>query len=90
MQIFVKVTNLIKNNNLMNTLTFTVNKYDTLNLLLERISERINIQSKYIYLLYPQKNSSPPSPDKATLILSFIDLNSKNVGICDESPNGSS
>ena len=52
MQIFVKVTNLIKNNNLMNTLTFTVNKYDTLNLLLERISERINIQSKYIYLLY--------------------------------------
>ena len=55
MQIFVKVTNLIINNNLMNTLTFTVNKYDTLNLLLERISERINIQSKYIYLLYAGK-----------------------------------
>jgi hypothetical protein len=55
MQIFVKPANIIKDNKMLNTLTFTVNNYDTLNLLLERISERINIQSKYIYLLYAGK-----------------------------------
>ena len=41
------------------------------------------------YLLYPPNNSSPPSPDKATETWDFASLETKRVGICDESANGS-
>ena len=41
------------------------------------------------YLLYPPNSSSPPSPDKATETSDLASLETKRVGICDESANGS-
>ena len=43
---------------------------------------------KYKYLLYPQNISSPPSPERATVIF-FANSDKINVGICKESENGS-
>ena len=42
------------------------------------------------YLLYPPKSSSPPSPDKQTVISLFTSLDNKKVGNWLESENGSS
>ena len=56
MQIFVKPTNIIKNNETMNTLTCTIKKNDNIFLLLKKVSEKIKIPINKMYLVYSGKN----------------------------------
>src|SRR5262249_5395755 len=41
------------------------------------------------YRLYPANSSSPPSPDNATVTCLRVNSQTRQVGICDESANGS-
>ena len=54
MQIFVKPANIIKDNKMLNTLTFFVNKNELISSLFEKIRDRLDL-SVGIYLIYAGK-----------------------------------
>ena len=54
MQIFVKPTNLVINNEMMHTLTFDINENELVSSLLGKILRRLNLPV-HIYLIYSGK-----------------------------------
>ena len=47
MQVFVKPTNLVVNNKIMNTLTFELNENELVSSLIEKIKSRLNLDFHY-------------------------------------------
>lgn len=56
MQVFVKPTNLIKNNETMNTLICTIKNDDNIFFLLKKVSNKIKVPICKMYLVYSGKN----------------------------------
>lgn len=54
MQVFVKPTNLVVNNKIMNTLTFELNENELVSSLIEKIKSRLNLDF-HMYLIYGGK-----------------------------------